>query len=455
MSWKKAALALALSGFTLLAAECAYRVKVWRQTAAWDRSLSYRLTPSVYVELDERHGERFKPNRELWISYVQDGQVVWGSTVSRSNRDGLGGRTTIAEYQRAPVKVLVFGDSFTHWNQGGATWPDLLQANLGRALGLGAGDAGSVAVLNYARGTYGVLQMLDLAADAASEHRPDLVVVALIGNDLTRGRWWCKEIQRDGVTRWMLSSRPGEFLDYRFAVDEVLVHPAATPEWCRRRLAAGKKGSDPVLENANAQFRKIRDEVENVRQGFRPWALDRSYLLRRLSRGHPFEVAPMLIPQVGFDDYARDARTVANFRRLKALGIPVLLVYLPTALEMERRKCLLDRQSLRLMQSLEQLAGQDVRRVQQEYQGKIPEKMDLLPVDNHPNRAGLRLYADAIAPMVLKELAISGKTAAAPPSRPDPRHGSAAPAPSPRRPAARPSDPGPARASAGGTSAGG
>lgn len=447
MSWKKAALALALSVFTLLAAECAYRVKIWRQTAAWDRSLSYRVTPSVYVELDERHGERFKPNHDFWVSYVQDGRVIWGSVVSRSNRDGLGGRTTIAEYQRAPVKVLVFGDSFTHWNRDGVTWPDLLQENLGRALGRG------VAVLNYARGTYGVLQMLDLAADAASEHRPDLVVVALIGNDLTRGRWWCKEIRRDGITRWMLSSRKDEFLDYRFAVDEILVHPAATPEWCRRRLAAGKEGSDPVLESANAQFRRIRDEVESVRRGFRPWALDRSYLLRRLTRGHPFEAAPMLIPQTGIDDFAQDARTVANFRRLEALGVPVLLVYLPTALEMERRECLLDRRSLGLLQSLERLAGHGVRRIQQEYKGRIPAKMDLLPIDNHPNRAGLRLYADAVTPMVLETLASSGKAAAAPPSRPDPRHDSAAPAPSARRPAARPSGPGPVRASSGGASA--
>ena len=385
-----------LIGMPLLLAEAGYRaLRGWR-LARTSPSLSYRLTPSVYVEYDERHGERFKPNSECWVTYVEDGRVIWGTAVSRSNRDGLGGRTTFADYDRAAVKVLVFGDSFTHWNQDGVTWPDLLEDNLRRTLP-------GVAVLNFGRGAYGVLQMLDLAADEAEARRPDLVVIAAIGNDFNRARWWCKEVRRDGVTRWMLSSRPDEFLDYRVATDELLVHPAATREWCLRRLQAGG-GPDPVLEQANAQFARIRDEVTAVRIGFRPFAFDRSYLFRRLTRGFPFEQGLNTVPQVDYSDYREDARTADNLRRLKATGIPLLLVYLPTADELKARECLGDRQSQRLMASLERMAGQPFRRLQAEYTGPVPAKMNLLPYDAHPSRAGLQLYADAVAPLVLERL---------------------------------------------------
>jgi len=382
----------------LLAAEGVYRFWLHGRIMQWDRALNYKVTPSVYVEHDPRYGERFKPDSELWVSYVVDGRLAWGSVISRSNRDGLGGRTTIDEYRRAPVKILVFGDSFTHWNQGGVTWPDLLQDDLRRAL------RRDVAVLDYARGGYGLLQMLDLAADKATEHRPDLVVIAAIGDDFTRSRWWSKEIRKDGITRWMLSERPDDYSDDRIAIDYMLVHPGATREWSLKRLAAGG-GPDPVLAGVNAQFRKIRDEVEAVRRDFHPWALDRSYLVHRLTHGYPFAVPVQTIPRIDFDDFAADAKTRSNLRRLAATGIPLLLVYLPTAQEMAERECLAGRRTRHLMESLERLAGTRFRLVQREYRGKVPAKMDLLPYDAHPSRQGLQLYAGAVTPMVLAGLA--------------------------------------------------
>ncbi|HKH43107.1 MAG TPA: SGNH/GDSL hydrolase family protein [Thermoanaerobaculia bacterium] len=398
-------LALALvTGCTLLAMEGAYRLWLQGRIAHWDGSLNYKVTPRVYVEFDPRYGERFKPDSELWVSYVVDGRLAWGSVISRSNRDGLGGRTTIDQYRRAPVKVLVFGDSFTHWNQGGVTWPDLLQDHLRRAL------RRDVAVLDYARGGYGLLQMLDLAADKAAELRPDLVVIAAIGDDFTRKRWWCKEVRKDGITRWLLSERPDHFSDDRIAIDYMVVDPAATREWSQRRLALAAGGGthgepDPVLAGANAQFRKLRDEVAAVRRDFHPWTLDRSYLLHRLTHGYPFAVPVRTIPRFDFDDFAADARTRSNLRRLAATGIPLLLVYLPTAPEMAARECLASRRTRRLMSSLEHLAGTRFRLVQREYRGKMPAKMDLLPYDAHPSRQGLQLYADTVTPMALAELA--------------------------------------------------
>lgn len=53
--------------------------------------------------------------------------------------DRLSGKTTLEEYENADIKILVFGDSFSEWNQE-ATWPDLMQrhleAQLGRKVGV-------------------------------------------------------------------------------------------------------------------------------------------------------------------------------------------------------------------------------------------------------------------------------------------------------------------------------
>ena len=191
---------------------------------------------------------------------MRDGEVVFGTTISKSNADGLGGKTTIDEYKHRDSKVLVFGDSFTHWNQMGVTWPDLLEEQLSVRLGTPVG------VLNYARGTYGVIQMLELASEMAQEHNPDLIILAAVYDDFTRARWWRKEIEWKGYKRWMLSSRKDSFLDYRVTVDTTVVDERATREWYERMLVGRATESDrAILASVNRQFIVQRWVVFEVR----------------------------------------------------------------------------------------------------------------------------------------------------------------------------------------------
>lgn len=392
----KVALVAVSVGLTFVVAEAGYRVHLKRKAARCH--YSYRVTPTVYVEYSEPYGESLKPNAQCWVSHVRRGRVVWGNLSSRSNRDGLGGRTTIREYENADVRILVFGDSFSHWNQNGVTWPDLLEGILSEQLGR------QVRVLNYARGTYGVLQMIDLAADKVEEHRPDLVILAAIGDDFTRARWWAKEIQRDGITRWMLSSRKDDFLDYRVAVDELLVHPEATQEWCRRQLSAPDE-RDPILAVLNARYAKLHREIESVRRPIQTFSLTRSYLLTRIVHGTAFRAAPpQTVPRIDYRDYRCDPQTSLNLRRLEAAGVPLLLVYLPLADEVKTRTLLVTDQTRELISSLEQTVGAEFCFLQQEYQGEPPGKLDLLPYDSHPSPEGLEFYARTIANVVCAKL---------------------------------------------------
>jgi hypothetical protein len=385
----------------LLFAELAYRAYLRLELGRSHNQIdySYRMTPSVQIEYDEKYGFRPKPNTAFWMSSIRDGQVVWGSVISVSNADGLAGKSTINEYNHAELKVLVFGDSYSQWNQQGVTWPDILEQNLLKS------QQKRVAVLDYARAGYGVLQMLDLAADKIEEHRPDLVIIATIGNDFTRGRWWAREVTTEGITRWMLSSRKDDFLDYRFAVDEYLVCPEATREWCEKQVLHGN--SDPVLEKANSQFGRLKIEVESQRKSV-PWISWGSFLYKRIVTGSPLEETADGLPRLSINDFREDEKTRENVKRIRAGGAPVLLVYLPKMPELRKRRRAVNYQSEQLMASLEQMLLSPFHLIQQEYAGAIPAKIDLRPYDGHPNREGLQFYADAITPLALAELVNSG-----------------------------------------------
>lgn len=383
--------------FSLFLAEVGYRVYLRIELARSHKQIdyTYHVAPSVHIEYDEKYGFRPKPNSEFWMSSIKDGQLVWGSATSRSNGDGLAGKTPIEEYNRAEVKVLVFGDSYSQWNQQGVTWPDVLEQNLSKAL------QKKVAVLDYARAGYGVLQMLDLTADKIEEHHPDLVIIATIDNDFTRARWWARELETNGITRWMLSSRKDVFLDYRFAVDEYLVCPETTREWCEHRLAAG--GSDAVLEKANSQFARLKVEVERQRNSV-PLLSWRSYLYKRLVTGSPLEETVDGLPRISINDFRKDEKTRDNVNRIRAAGAPVLLVYLPKMPELRKRVRIINNQTEQLMTSLEEMLERPFHLIQQDYNGELPPKIDLRPYDGHPNREGLQFYADAITPLALAEL---------------------------------------------------
>jgi len=379
----------------LFTAEWVYRLKLLRARGAI--GYNYRVSPSVPVGHDEKYGDHPKPNVESWGCFIRDGKVAWGSVVARSNRDGLMGKTTFDQYEKADIRILAFGDSFTEWNQGDTTWPDLLQEELHNRLNR------KVAVLDYARAGYGALQMLDLAADEIAELHPDLTIVALIGDDFSRARWWSQEIEKDGLTRFMLSTRKDNFTDYHFATDQVLIVPEATRAWCERQLVHPDP-QDPVLERANRQFATVKHEVESVRKAVPLLSWDYSFVYQRLTTGSAYKYPDSNMPRVSIVDLCRDRRAAEDARRIQKAGSRVMLVYLPTMEEFKKRKVMASRKDVLLMNSMEAMLNTRFRLLQEEYYGALPVKIDMLPYDWHPNLDGLKLYAVILAPMTLQKL---------------------------------------------------
>jgi len=166
---------------SLVLAEMAVRAHIW------SRPVSFHIVKSVFGQFDARFGQRFPPSTSKVLSLVSDGRVVWcPGVVASANADGLGGRSTLADARKADYVIFTTGDSFSYWMRSDLTIPDVIESRLSQRTGL------KVVNLNFARGTYGVLQMLTLAAEMYPVLKPDLIVVQLISDDLTRGRWWSR-----------------------------------------------------------------------------------------------------------------------------------------------------------------------------------------------------------------------------------------------------------------------
>jgi hypothetical protein len=93
--------------------------------------------------------------------------------------------------------------------------------------------------------------MFDLAASKMEALRPDLAVIAFVGGDLSRGRFW-RSVRHDGDrTRWLVSPDTAIALGRSPTVDVALVDPGVTWEWCEGMLAARSK--DVAAGSSNIQ----------------------------------------------------------------------------------------------------------------------------------------------------------------------------------------------------------
>jgi hypothetical protein len=401
---KNSALLLFSTLLYLFLAEWGYRLIVKFQLR--HEAFNYIMCPTVHIKYDEKYGEQPKPNDSCWMTIVANGRALDCVKIFEANSDGLDGKTTIAQYKKADHKVMVFGDSFSHWDLGGNTWPDLLQQNLN------VNVSKTTAVLNYARGAYGVLQMLDLAADKINELHPDLVVIAVIGDDLSRARWWGSEVQKDGITRWMISTDKNNFSDLRHAADFALIVSDATKEWGTRLRANSLKPGDPVISRANLQYARLKKENDSVHKQVPLFSWGHSFLLAKIRTGDPFGIRHSWagLPRTNMTDFSADQKAQDDINRIRASGIPVMLVYLPEMSEFKSHSIIdepVKGQNQKLISSLQIMFKQHFHLLQNEYKGPLPAKIDLAPVDMHPNAEGLKLYADIISPMVEKVLAVN------------------------------------------------
>ena len=375
---------------SLVLAEMAVRAHIW------SRPVSFHIVKSVFGQFDARFGQRFPPSTSKVLSLVSDGRVVWcPGVVASANADGLGGRSTLADARKADYVIFTTGDSFSYWMRSDLTIPDVIESRLSQRTGL------KVVNLNFARGTYGVLQMLTLAAEMYPVLRPDLIVVQLISDDLTRGRWWTREAVIEGRPRAQISPRPDGFDDPRITNEQDVVDGRATEAWCRRQL--GAQQPDAVVKDALAYYRAY---LRSKGIGFEPFSLTKSYVIDAawstlFDRPFYAQTALSLIPRVTAKEFLADPGYHDAVQKLTRSGVPLVLVHLPNKAEIVVGRPFRGREAEAIWIQLEQdLGTRIVTLAALENRLAAPANIDLQPNNAHPSLDGIRFYGEYVAAVI-------------------------------------------------------
>lgn len=371
---------------SFLLAEGAYRLHLYR---GFQRPGIRVINNSLYT-YDEEYGYRYIPNATYVMAGIQHGQqggvlYCWHGAVNEQGNIGIKNESWSAD----DFKILIVGDSFSSLPtgpNGAITWTDFFPGFLGEFGGR------RVAVKNYARDGYGILQMFHLALEMARRHKPDLILVAFISDDLWRNRFYRSTTTIDKEERILTSPKPGNPPSLQSATDVMMLNPKVTAQWCR--LPPDEQ--EEVLQELYSQYQRLsRSEIASDLK-----TLSTSLLYNRVVHRDPLYSSSRAsrTPPLGYNDYRQDPVFMSDVRGLSELAIPLFLVHLPELDELRAGKYLMSSQEEHLMKSLEELTNSTVvSLLPLDEQPAQLEELFLLPYDYHLSERGATLYAKLIA----------------------------------------------------------
>ncbi len=353
--------------------------------------LEFAVSNKSYWEYDEALGFRYKPGVSADICQIEDSLPVGVETVIFDRRGNSG---IDVDHSDSEVRIAVVGDSFTQIQHDGITWPHLLQQSLRSQ------TSRKVAVLNYAREGYGILQMIDQASLLVDE-RPDAILIAFISPDIVRARFWrIEQPTPRGVDVFTRMTPALQFDKPQTLVTTALVDPRATREWAAK-LMLTKDRKDAVLRSILESYARAKHDYNIAR--FNVFSLRESYLWARLAHPGARGVGPTN-PLVGYSNFAEDHRLVAAVTRLRQSAIPVYLIYLPYYPELLRGKYLLTDQLMQLLGSLQEITRFPLLTILPlPPMGQEARSLIRTDRDTHPSRIGLDFYVAHVARLLLEE----------------------------------------------------
>lgn len=351
-------------------------------------------------EFDEQFGYVYPPGRIIDQLGVVDGRIHVCERFSVINEFGNIGPIA-GDWSTAALRIAVFGDSFSAIQEKGLTWPNFFQKTLAERL------KRPVAVMNFGRDGYGMLQMFDLAAAKVAEWKPDIVIVAFITDDLTRARFWRTVVGEGDSQRVLTTIDPVPNPREDRSVDTYLLMASANYEWCKTMAGTGRVDAilSRLIEKRRLLQQKARGSVPSA------WDLRRSYLFDRLWHPNRFwqvgtQLRPSGNPRHAYSSYAEDARFKENLSQLRALGSRLVLYHLAFYPEIRANKEYL--QSPReeaLLESLESITEVKILRTLDYVSRPVdrPERIYVSPDDFHPSLWGMEFYANAVAEALFRE----------------------------------------------------
>jgi len=358
---------------------------------------TFGLYDESHWEYDKDFGFKYPKGREITYTGIRDGKVSQCNYIQTINERGNIGHIR-GSYEKADLKILVFGDSFPAFFVGGNTFPMRLQDFLAERLNL------DVHVVNFGRDGYGILQMFDLAAAKISEWKPDLVLFTFITDDLTRVRIWRTVTEINGEPRVLTTDEANPTPSIDRANDTFVLNSQVTWDWCQENLK--NQSEDPLIRQLEFQYRRMAREAGYAFPD--PYSLTYSFVLSRVLTGDAYDSGErevFRIPKIEYNDYQADQQFLNKVNIVKETGVPIAIIHLPIYPEViENKEMIPAHNDEGLWASLEKLTGQNIHSLTQYMPMPLEnaEKMNASPTNFHPSPWGMDLYANAIADVLMK-----------------------------------------------------
>jgi len=323
--------------------------------------------------------------------------------------------------------VLLFGSSFTlTTDESGATASDIAAAMLTERLGR------SVHIVNFSRGSFGILQMLDMARAKVRAYQPDLILFVFNTSDISRPRSWpiFKEMG-DGYYHFYMSRSPDP-RDIRVQTARLssqVVSALFTPIWCKTMMAAKvahdkiRLVDDPTVKATVEHFKVLSHLVTAPHHNIDLKEMTTSYVWLQLRYGNPyhdteaFAAGENPIGPITVNDFRRDPGFLSGLAFLTSSGIPSSFVHLPSYAEMKSGEEFkfgihgvpAEREE-KLVASLREATGHPIASLLSYMRPPIADAETLvngaLPphMDWHPSASGTQRIGSALASLITDQL---------------------------------------------------
>lgn len=380
--------------FTLLAAELVYRYRLYPFLKRFVDKPTYFIANQHFHRYHQQFGYTYVPAAKGVVARVMFGKV--GNCRSAEINDNGNIGLEQGSWDKNHYKILIFGDSMTANPPDSMTWTDYL------ADYLESKGKKKIAIKNFARDGYGILQMFDLARVKLAEYKPDLVIFAFITDDLIRARSW-RQVYDDGTfERLIVSPKAGQPPDMTESIDLHLFSRKLKQQWCKKMLSlsAAEQTTDPLLQEFNNQAKVLlKKNMPNI------FSLKTSFLYSRIVYKNPYytSMRPTHLPLTFMTDFLSDQKFTKAAKVVRQSALPIALLRLPICEDIKEAKYFANEQILSLIASLEKSLGTRVIDLFDYLPDKkiVPESLYYLPYDYHPNANGSKYYAQAIAKALL------------------------------------------------------
>ncbi len=372
----------------LLIFEFAYRgIFEWREGTRWERPSKFAVSSDSVWEFNAELGYDYVPQARMDVAWTQNGLPRRCGTFVTSSLGAPGKGIDVTRIKQA--KFIVLGDSVTATVHQSETWPDILSALIAERSG------SPTPILNLARDGYGVLQMFDQAAHLLrTGHRPDAFIIAIIGPDLERARFWRMTFRRNGTVEIFTSTVPSLDISPETHVRAGFIDPRMTRAWCDASRASGE--FDETAKMLELAFERMwRTDEAFLRPRVRWLSVTDCYLCNRILTGYPIRgiTRPVKNPAHTLNRFHEDSRFLQDLALIRASGVPIWLIYLPYEPELRSARKKMNTREQVLFESLKQSVNRFIDLTPEKPMGDAATALTLLPEDGHPSHAGLRYYA--------------------------------------------------------------